>query len=99
MNAKPHFKAGFPHSSNRDRMDPVVNVSKTEWEAFLAENSRLVQKCELLLGQLEVARTKITGLQEKTAQQMTKSGDTLRQVKNILDKLCEETERQLLESE
>ena len=80
-------------------MGPVVSVSKSEWEAFLAENSKLLQKYELLLGQLEVARTKMAGLQEKTTQQMAKSGDTLRQVKNILDKLCEETERQLLESE
>jgi hypothetical protein len=80
-------------------MNSVVSISKTEWEAFLTENSKLVQKYELLLGQLEVARTKIAGLQERTAQQVTKSGDALRQVKNILDKLCEETERQLLESE
>jgi len=80
-------------------LEPVVSVSKSEWEAFLAENSKLLQKYELLLGQLEVARTKMAGLQEKTTQQMAKSGDTLRQVKNILDKLCEETERQLLESE
>jgi hypothetical protein len=80
-------------------MDPVVSISKSEWEAFLTENSKLVQKYELLLSQLEVPRTKITGLQERTAQQVTKSGDALRQVKNILDKLCEETERQLLESE
>jgi len=80
-------------------MDPVVSISKSELEAFLAENSKLIQKYELLLAQLEVARTKIAGLQERTAQQVTKSGDALRQVKNILDKLCEETERQLLESE
>ena len=80
-------------------MDPVVSISKSEWEAFLTEHSKLVQRYELLLGQLEVARTKIAGLQERTAQQVTKSGDALRQVKNILDKLCEETERQLLESE
>jgi hypothetical protein len=80
-------------------MDPVVSVSKREWEAFLADHSRLVQKYELLLGQLEVARTKIAGLQERSVQQIMKSGDTLRQVKSILDKLCEETERQLLESE
>jgi len=80
-------------------MDPFVSISKSELEAFLTENSKLVQKYELLLGQLEVARTKIAGLQERTAQQVTKSGDALRQVKNILDKLCEETERQLLESE
>lgn len=80
-------------------MEPVVSVSKSEWEAFLADHSKLVQRYELLLSQLDVARTRIEGLREKTEQQMAKSGETLRQVKSVLDKLCEETERQLLESE
>lgn len=79
-------------------MEPVVTVSKSEWEAFLAEHSKLVQKYEMLLGQLEKARTEIAGLQERTDQQMAKSGETLRQVKTVLDKLCEETESQLLET-
>ena len=82
----------------RKEKEPVVTVSKSEWEAFLAEHSKLLQKYELLLGQLEVTRRKIAGLQERADQQMAKSGETLRQVKKALDKLCEETERQLLET-
>jgi hypothetical protein len=80
-------------------MEPVVSVSKSEWEAFLAEHTRLVQKYELVLGQLELARTKIAGLREKTEQQIAKSGEALHQVKSVLDKLREEAERELDESE
>jgi len=80
-------------------MSSVVTVSKHEWEAFLADHSKLVQKYELLLTQLHIVRTKIEGIREKTGQQMAKSGETLRQVKRALDRLSEETERELLESE
>jgi len=80
-------------------MGPVVTVSKNEWNAFLEDYSKLVQKYELLLSQLDLARTRIEGLHERTEQQMAKSGETLRQVKSALDRLCEETERQLLGSE
>ena len=80
-------------------MQLVVSVSKSEWDAFLAGHSKLVQNYELLLSQLDLARARIEGLREKTDQQMAKSGETLRQVKTILDKLCEETESRLLGSE
>ncbi len=80
-------------------MEPVVSVSKSEWEAFLAEHSKLVQKHQLVLSQLELARTRIAGQHEKTEQQIAKSGEALRQVKSVLDKLCKETERELDESE
>jgi len=80
-------------------MEPVVSVSRNEWDAFLADHSKLVQKYELLLSHLDLARTRIEGLREKTEQQIAKSGETLRQVKSALDRLCEDTERQLLESE
>jgi hypothetical protein len=77
----------------------IVTVSKGEWEAFLTDHSRLVRKYELLLSNIELARTKMEGIREKTEQQMAKSGETLRQVKRALDRLCEETETQLVESE
>jgi oligoendopeptidase F len=80
-------------------MEPVVSVSRKEWEAFLADHSRLVEKYRLLLSHLEDARTAIQGLNEKTQQQMVKSGETLKQVRTVLDKLCEETEAQLLGSD
>jgi hypothetical protein len=80
-------------------MPSIVTVSKNEWEAFLADHSKLIQNYELLLTQLRIVRTKIEGIREKTEQQMVKSGETLRQVKRALDRLSEETERELLESE
>lgn len=80
-------------------MDPTVAVSSGEWDSFLSEFSKLVQKYELVLSHLDLARSRIEGLQEKTEQQMAKSGETLRQVKGALDRLCEETEAELIESE
>ncbi len=80
-------------------MDLAVSVSRDEWESFLGEFSKLVQKYELVLSHLDLARARIEGLQEKTEQQMAKSGETLRQVKTALDRLCEETEAELVESE
>lgn len=83
----------------RGLLPSIVTVSKGEWEAFLTDHSRLVRKYELLLSNIELARTRMEGIREKTEQQMAKSGETLRQVKRALDRLCEETETQLVESE
>ena len=80
-------------------MEPAVSASRSEWDSFFADHSKLVQKYELLLSHLALARTRIEGLRERTEQQMAKSGETLRQVKTTLDRLCEETERELLESQ
>ena len=80
-------------------MDSVISVSRSEWESFLAEFSELVQKYQLILSQLDLARTKIEGLREKTEQQIAKSGETLRQVRAALESLCEQTEEELVESE
>jgi len=80
-------------------MDAIVTVSKSEWQAFLEDHSRLVQNYELLLTKLETAHTKIAGLQERSEQQTIKSGETLRQIRTALNELCEETEKRLHESE
>lgn len=80
-------------------MEPVVSVSRSEWESFLSDYSKLVQKYQLLLSHASLARTKLEGLRERIEQQMGRSGETLRQVKTVMDRLCEETEGQLLESQ
>lgn len=80
-------------------MDSVISVSRTEWESFLAGFSELVQKYQVVLNQLDLARTKIEGLREKAEQQIAKTGETLRQVTAALERLCEETEEELVESE
>lgn len=80
-------------------MKPVVIVSRGEWEAFLSEHSKLIQKFQLLLDSLDLARTRAEGLREKTTQQMARSAETLRQTRIALDRICEETEAKLLESE
>ena len=86
--------------SPRENLEPaLVNVSREEWDGFLSDHSKLMQKYELLLSHLDLARTRIQGLHEKTEQQMAKSSETLRQVRSALDRLCDDTERQLDESE
>lgn len=91
--------SGFGISIRRKKMAQIVSVSRNEWDAFLADHSKLIQKYELLLSNLDLTRTRIQGLREKTEQQIAKSGETLRQVKAALNRMCEETERELLESE
>jgi len=80
-------------------LDSVISVSRSEWESFLAEFSELVQKYQLILSQLDLARTKIEGLREKTEQHIAKSGETLRQVRAALESLCDQTEEELVECE
>jgi hypothetical protein len=77
----------------------VVSVSKSEWDAFLAEHSKLVQRYELLLSQLDITHTRIKSYHERTDKQIARSGEALRQVRSAIDKICEETEDQLLDSE
>ena len=93
------FKGDFCIAFRRSEMEPVVSVSRKEWDAFFADHSRLIERYQLLLSRLEAARTAIQSLNEKTQQQMAKSGETLKQLTNVLDKLCEETEGQLLGSD
>jgi ElaB/YqjD/DUF883 family membrane-anchored ribosome-binding protein len=80
-------------------LDSVISVSRSEWESFLAEFSELAQKYQLILNQLDLARTKVEGLREKSEQQLAKSSETLRQVRAALERLCDETEEELLEPE
>ena len=89
------FKEDFRIVLCGNEMEPVVSVSRKEWEAFFADHSKLVERYQLLLSKLEAARTTIQGLNEKAQQQMVKSGETLKQLTIVLDKLCEETEGQL----
>ncbi len=79
-------------------MEPLVSESRNEWESFLSDYSKFVQKYELLLSYLSLARTKLEGLHERLEQHMANSSEALRQVRTTVDRLCEETERQLLES-
>jgi len=77
---------------------PVVTVSRRDWDEFLADFSTFVKRYELLLGRLDVARIKIEGMRERADQQMRQSGETLRQVRSAIDRVCDETETLLLES-
>ena len=77
----------------------VVTVSKSEWDSFLDEFTNLVQKYELILAQLNLARTRIEGLNEKTRQQIATSGEALRQIDAAVERLCDETEDELNEQD
>ena len=80
-------------------MSSVVSASANEWRSFLADFGIFVQKFELVLSQLDLARTRIEGLRERTEQQEVRSGETLRQVEAALHRICDETEVELVESE
>jgi hypothetical protein len=54
-------------------MESIVRVSRGEWDAFLADHSKLIQRYELLLVQLDNARQEIQGLREKEETQMARS--------------------------
>jgi ElaB/YqjD/DUF883 family membrane-anchored ribosome-binding protein len=73
----------------------TVTVSKKEWDAFLAEFSRFVQKYELLLSQLDLAQTKLEGFKEKAQLQIDGSREALNQVRAALDRLSDEAEEEL----
>jgi hypothetical protein len=49
-------------------MESVIRVSRSEWDAFLADHSMLIQRYELLLDQLDNARQEIQVLREKEIQ-------------------------------
>jgi len=77
----------------------TVTVVKEHWDAFLAEFSLFAQKYELLLGQLDLARGKLEGFKEKTQLQIEGSRDALHQVRAALDRLSDEAEEELSESD
>lgn len=79
-------------------MAPVVTVSRKDWDEFLADFSTFAKRYEVLLGHLDLARTRIEGIRERTDQQMKQSSETLRQVRSAIDRLCDETETLLLDS-
>jgi len=81
------------------RITQTVTVGKEHWDAFLAEFSLFVQKYELLLGQLDLSKTRLDGIKEKTQLQIEGSRDALHQVRAALDKLSDETEEELSESD
>jgi uncharacterized protein YutD len=74
-------------------------VSKSEWDSFLDEFTNLTQKYELIVAQLNLTRTRIEGLNEKTQQQIATSGEALRQIEVAVERLCDETEDELNEQD
>ncbi|HUK28636.1 MAG TPA: hypothetical protein VLV31_09445 [Candidatus Acidoferrales bacterium] len=77
----------------------VVKFSRSEWEAFFSEFSELVRRYQTLVTQLDVARSRIEGFQEKNKAQIEKSVEALSQVKLAVEKLCNRTEEVLNETE
>jgi hypothetical protein len=43
-------------------MDSIVSVSRSEWDSFLADHSKLLERYELLLTQLDAARQELGNL-------------------------------------
>jgi hypothetical protein len=74
-----------------------VTFSKEEWDAFLADFSKFVQKYEILMTQLVLAQSKVEGFKEKTQLQIDGSRQAINQVRTAIDRLSNETEEELNE--
>lgn len=83
----------------KESLEPVLQLNRKEWEAFLEELSELTKKYELLLSKLDLARITIEGQRERSKQLTAKSGESLKQIRSAMEKLCKETEDALNESE
>ena len=77
----------------------IVKLNRNEWDAFLSELSEFAKRYELVLGRLDLVQTQIDGVREKTKQQAARSSKALSQVGRAIEKLCEDTEEILNESE
>lgn len=79
-------------------MEPAVRISRSEMEAFLSDILEFTNKYELVLNELDMAHTKLEGIRERIRQYMSRSAETLRQMRDAIEKMCRRTEDMLEES-
>lgn len=70
-------------------------ADKTEWESFLAAHKKLELGYELLLRKIEASQARSVAQEEFLKAQILKSESTLNQIRRSLDRMTEETEREL----
>jgi hypothetical protein len=70
----------------------VLQVKRSDWEAFLKEFSEFARKYELLLGGLDLAEAKRRAQDQRVKQQMKTATKEMGRVQCAIEKLCKETE-------
>ena len=89
-------------------MSDRVTVERKEFESFLAENQKLIDRSQVLMNtidrlekdnkqlrdELEVSRAKLRALESNMAD-MRQSDDALKKARNNLSKLIEETDKRI----
>jgi len=70
----------------------VLQVKRSDWEAFLKEFSEFAKKYELLLGGLDLAEAKRKAQDQRVKQQMKTATKEMGRVQSAIEKLCKETE-------
>ena len=73
-------------------MRSVLQVKRSDWEAFLKEFSEFAKKYELLLGGLDLAEAKRKAQDQRVKQQMKTATKQMVQLQSAIEKLCKETE-------
>jgi predicted nucleic acid-binding Zn-ribbon protein len=89
-------------------MSDRVTVERKEFESFLAENQKLIDRSQALMGtidrlekenkqlrdELEVSRARLRAL-ESTVAGMRQSDDALKKARNEIARLIEETDKRV----
>jgi len=70
----------------------VLQVKRSDWEAFLKEFSEFAKKYELLLGGLDLAEAKRKAQDQRVKQQVTTARKEMVQLQSAIEKLCKEIE-------
>ena len=73
-------------------MRSVLQVKRSDWEAFLKEFSEFAKKHELLLGGLDLAEAKRKAQDQRAKQQVKTAKKTMAQVQSAIERICKETE-------
>jgi len=69
----------------------VLQVKRSDWEAFLKQFSEFAKKYELLLGRLDLAEAKEKAEDQRVKQQ-AKAAKEMGRLQSTIEKLCRETE-------
>ncbi len=73
-------------------MRSVLQVKRSDWEAFLKEFSEFAKRYELVLRRLDLAEGKRKAQDQSVNQQVKTARRTMGRVQSAIEKLCKETE-------
>ena len=94
-----------------ERASDRVTINQSEFEAFIAENQQLVERCEKLLkkvdevsklnkdleGQLRDAQQKLGGFENRLSMDVRQGDEILRKARATMTRLIEDVDRRISE--